>query len=331
VTGICPVYDGPDTFLVTSSLDRSVCVWNVAVGSLWVDPLRAGFLRKGHTDGVTAVCPVPVDGHMLIASTSLDTTIQLWDPIRGKPVGPPYTAHTNPVLAVCAVPVGSRVLLATVGEDGIIQIWDPSSGDLVARLAAHSDAVGDLCAFTAEDNLLLASAGDDGTVSLWGPANAPDNPRPRTIYGTGTEAVDLREGTALSRHMEAEMDHQNGRAHLRGDIVPWLEVYGRHIADTQHSDMDAELAPTIAAMYYIAEDDPQAFIARLRTIARSAGGWTAYGAHKLVCDILDDFTNDDYLEIFEQAMGFAKAQRLDLTEDERAKIAKYTPSLNNPH
>jgi WD40 repeat protein len=62
-------------------------------------------------------------GDKLLASGSADSTVQLWNPATGKPLGPPLRAHGG-VNAVAFSPDGK--LLAIGSADGTIQLWEVS-------------------------------------------------------------------------------------------------------------------------------------------------------------------------------------------------------------
>ncbi|MFZ0157775.1 MAG: hypothetical protein WAL50_01990 [Kineosporiaceae bacterium] len=98
------------------------------------DPLSVPL--AGHTDWVTGVAAVPLpDGRVLLATTSADETVRLWDPVTATPVGDPLTGHTSTVTAVAAVPLpDGRVLLATTGgDDRTVRLWDPVTGETRRR------------------------------------------------------------------------------------------------------------------------------------------------------------------------------------------------------
>ena len=79
------------------------------------------------------------DGRLL-ASTSIDETVRLWDPTTGTPVGNRLEGHTGVVVGVAFSPDGR--LLATASEDGTVRLWDPTSGTPVGEpLEGHSGFV----------------------------------------------------------------------------------------------------------------------------------------------------------------------------------------------
>ena len=133
------------------------------------DPLSVPL--TGHTDTVTGVAAVMLpDGRVLLATTSYDETVRLWDPATGAPVGDPLTGHTDTVTGVAAVTLPDRrVLLATTSHDRTVRLWDPATGAPVGDpLTGHTNEVSGVAAVTLPDRrVLLATTSHDQTVRLW--------------------------------------------------------------------------------------------------------------------------------------------------------------------
>src|SRR5437764_12459035 len=109
---------------------------------------------KGHQGSVLAVAFSP-DGKVL-ASSSRDKTIKLWDPATGG-LKRMLTEHTADVYDVTFSPKGD--LLASCGRDRTIKLWDAQAVKLLRTLEGHTDIVRSV-AF-APDQKTLASGSVD--------------------------------------------------------------------------------------------------------------------------------------------------------------------------
>lgn len=105
----------------------------------------------------------PVDPAVtLMASSSSDTTVKLWNLINRRYMGQLKDSEHGPVLAVA---FRNNNLLASGNEDGTIQLWDVTAQTLKKSLQQHTGAVTAI-AFS-PDNKVMASAGADQTIKLW--------------------------------------------------------------------------------------------------------------------------------------------------------------------
>jgi len=103
------------------------------------------------------------DGKIL-ASTSEDKAVRLWDLATREPLGEPLQGHTGPVYNVVFSPDGST--LASASLDKTVRLWDVASREPVgAPLQGHTNWV--LSVAFSPDGKTLASASVDETVRLW--------------------------------------------------------------------------------------------------------------------------------------------------------------------
>ncbi|MER7846873.1 NB-ARC domain-containing protein, partial [Kitasatospora sp. NPDC096077] len=145
------------------------------------DQPRTGVVRvlTGHVNGVSDCAFAPTG--TLLATTSHDGTVRLWDSATGGPVRI-LTDHAGAVAACVFSPDG--ILLATTGHDRTARIWHVPTGTQQAVISRHLGPVTG-CAFS-PDGRLLATASHDRTVRLW---DTRTGDPVRTLTGHNAEAV----------------------------------------------------------------------------------------------------------------------------------------------
>ncbi|KAI8587990.1 WD40-repeat-containing domain protein [Geranomyces variabilis] len=147
-----------DTYIVSSSFDRTVKVWNAQSAS-------CERTLRGHVDAVTT-CDVSADGRY-IASGSTDCTIRLWDFNNGECIAV-IKKHTRWVKVV-RFSHDSRFLM-TAGLDKRIYVWDLKiliNSRAISHtrcIEAHSDYILDMA--TSRPSL-LATTSRDSTVRIF--------------------------------------------------------------------------------------------------------------------------------------------------------------------
>ena len=117
---------------------------------------------EGHSNWVSSVAFSP--DSQLLASSSSDSTVKLWDPTTGD-LQKTLEGHSNRVWSLAFSP--DSKLLASDSGDNTIKLWDPTTGELKRTLHGHSKPVWSLT--FSPDSKLLASGSNDNTVKLWNP------------------------------------------------------------------------------------------------------------------------------------------------------------------
>ena len=133
---------------------------------------------SGHTDGVVSVAFSP-EGSIL-ASGSIDHTVQLWDTVTELPIAT-LIGHTATARSVAFSPDGS--ILASGSHDNTVRLWNVETRQLKAELTGHTAGV-ESVAFS-PDGSTLASGGHDGTVRLWDTVTG----QPINIFMEGSNTV----------------------------------------------------------------------------------------------------------------------------------------------
>jgi len=115
---------------------------------------------KAHRDCVYALAFSP--DSKLLASTSYDQMIYLWDPATGRQIKP-LKEHTDSVFDLAFSPDGKW--LASGGADRTVKLWDVASGKRIHTLGSSTEGVNTL-AFHPSGKYVAAS-GFDRTIRVW--------------------------------------------------------------------------------------------------------------------------------------------------------------------
>ena len=163
--GAAPAVDLPQQGLVAGDVDEP-----------GLPRIRASPPRVDRPHRLRVRGGVSPDGKLL-ATTSGDRTVRLWDTATGDKRGEPLTGHTDSVLGVAFSPDGK--LLATTSADQTLRLWDTATGKPHGeRLTGHTDTVNRV-AFS-PDGALLATASSDRTLRLWDTATGKPHGPPLT-------------------------------------------------------------------------------------------------------------------------------------------------------
>ena len=139
------------------------------VGSLiQLRQLGAVFPLEGHEGAVTSLVYSP--GGAVLASSSRDGTIRLWNVTSGETLGENVvlSGHEGDVWDIAFDATGS--LIVSGGSDGTVRLWQ-SPGTEIAALSVQSgdETTGAIVSVAfSPDGALFASGGQDAVVRLWG-------------------------------------------------------------------------------------------------------------------------------------------------------------------
>jgi WD40 repeat protein len=192
-------------------------------------PWRLIRTLRGHDDRVTSVV-FSLDGKLL-ASTSADGTIRLWDGNSGAPIA--ALSHGGVVHSAAFSPDGT--VLASAGADKAIKLWSIATRELRRTLTGHTGDV-HLVAFS-PDGRTLASGSEDQTVRLW---DAHSGNLIRTLEGFSSEGFNL---TALSfspngrAFMSTEVDRHYNYYYHDAILKLWSLDSGRLMRTVETTDL----------------------------------------------------------------------------------------------
>ncbi|BAZ15377.1 serine/threonine protein kinase with WD-40 repeats [Calothrix sp. NIES-4071] len=134
---------------------------------------------RGHSSDVNSVVFAP-DGKML-ASSSDDKTIKLWNPVTGQSIST-LKGDSDWIWDIAFSPDGK--ILASCGADKTIKLWDVATGLQIRTLKGHTNGVTSVA--ISPDGKQLASSSLDKTIKLW---NITNGQEVRTLKGH-SQAVD---------------------------------------------------------------------------------------------------------------------------------------------
>ncbi|XP_035659620.1 TAF5-like RNA polymerase II p300/CBP-associated factor-associated factor 65 kDa subunit 5L [Branchiostoma floridae] len=216
-----------NTFLLTSSEDTTVRLWNLStftndviykghsypVWDIDTSPLGAYFVScsqdrsarlwaldrtfplrifAGHSQDVDCVKFHPNCNY--IATGSSDRTVRLWSVQDGKFVRIFHgkDGHKGTIFSLAFSPDGKH--LASAGEDNCVRVWDLTSGDMLKELRAHTDSIYSIS--YSRDGTMLASAGGDSIVRVWDmrpniPDKESDGQPPELLHSYPTKTSSL--------------------------------------------------------------------------------------------------------------------------------------------
>ncbi|EMR08850.1 hypothetical protein PNEG_02637 [Pneumocystis murina B123] len=147
------------SYFSTGSGDGNIRIWDCDTGT----PLHT---LKGHSNWVLCISWSP--DAKLVASGSMDNTIRLWDPEKGKNVGEALKGHTKWITSLSWEPIHlsteNSYRLASSSKDTTVKIWDINSRCILLTLSGHKSSIS--CVKWG-GNGWIYSASHDKTVKIW--------------------------------------------------------------------------------------------------------------------------------------------------------------------
>lgn len=148
-------FSSDQKMLVTSGDDKKIKLWDT------INYHQVGEL-SGHRTGVWRAIFSPTNPN-LIASSSYDGQIILWDLNKRCPIRAPINAHKNQIAGLAFTSDGSRIVSAS--DDQSIKIWDVKTGIELFVLRDTDDSAIVATSFSS-DGTKLATGNQDGWVTI---------------------------------------------------------------------------------------------------------------------------------------------------------------------
>jgi WD40 repeat protein len=170
VTSLAVVWHGDREVVVCGHADGAVQLRTVATG----EQVR---VLAGHRAPVTDLTTVYALGDVLLASSSTDDTVRLWN-LDARGQRPRLYSLPGWSTAVCSVSLHRQLLLACAGEHGTVRLSDPFTGKrhrvgrrrwpfLFRPRQGHDGPITSLASLRSRSGTRIASGGLDSTVRVW--------------------------------------------------------------------------------------------------------------------------------------------------------------------
>ncbi len=146
----------------TVNPDKTIQLWQTE----GTTAQRLAITLKGKTAAAMGFSFSP--DRTLLASSSPDHTVQLWDLRHLKPgleLSPlrSFTGHTDHITSINFSHDGQH--LVSGSNDKTVRVWDVNHGTLIKTLTGHPDSV--TAVAVSPDGHTIASGSDDNTIRLW--------------------------------------------------------------------------------------------------------------------------------------------------------------------
>ncbi|MFE5689221.1 WD40 repeat domain-containing protein [Streptomyces sp. NPDC056512] len=116
----------------TTQGEAPICLW---------DPYRQRRVREweAHSDAITAMAAVRIDGNTLLASAGEDRYLHLWNPDNERSLHQ-FDGHTDKITTLTPVTIQERAHLVSTSDDRTVRVWDLKNRRATTTVAVHSPA-----------------------------------------------------------------------------------------------------------------------------------------------------------------------------------------------
>lgn len=159
---ICVAFSPDGKWLAAGGDDGKITLWQFPA-------LKQKAHMDGHRERVTSLS-FSKDSHLL-ASSSADKNVMLWDLTSEQPQGQTLAGHRAEVQRVAFSPSGA--MLASAGQDNNVILWHAHQILPLAKILTGNQGVVTSVAFS-NDSTMVASGGADGAIRLWNASNGKE-------------------------------------------------------------------------------------------------------------------------------------------------------------
>jgi WD40 repeat protein/tRNA A-37 threonylcarbamoyl transferase component Bud32 len=169
---------------------------------------------NGHSNLVTAVAVSDKTKNIMLASSSFDTTVKLWNLTTQTEIAT-LESYAGSVHSVAISPDGQ--IVASGNGDNTIKLWNPLTKQEIRTLYGHSSSVEVVT--ISPDSQILASGSFDGTIKLW-------------ELATGKEIATLKEHTSQIKSLAFTFDGQTLASGSEDHTVKLWDIKNQQVIRT---------------------------------------------------------------------------------------------------
>ena len=134
----------------------------------WASSNPPSRIVGAHDKDVTALALTVVEGHPVVVTGSSDSTVRIWDLIRGVPLGPPLTGHTGAVQALAVGEVNGCPVAVSGGDDHTVLVWDLARrAQLQPPLTGHTGPIEAVGMTEVNGRPMAVTVSTDTAVRVW--------------------------------------------------------------------------------------------------------------------------------------------------------------------
>ncbi len=154
-------YDPGNNYIVSSSVDRTLKLWDAKTGAL-IKTFNNG--DEAHKKGIYAVAFSPDGAQIISGSGGSKENLKRWNTQTGMAIGEPMSGHDNTVRAIAFSPDGTQ--LVSVSDDKTLRLWNPKTGQPMGdAITGHNDLIWSVD-FN-HDGSAFVSGSADGEIRVW--------------------------------------------------------------------------------------------------------------------------------------------------------------------